>query len=170
MTALQIVAVEILLVEGQSVSRRQEDKQQLLQPESRLGREDRGDDFYSGAGQGQNRLQVLPSPPRSIGPNLLYPGQGLVERALVLATEDHNRLSGNLGILQPLDCLCSFGIFRSGEKQRRADATPTSREQHAEQRSPDRRLAAAIVTSLQIVAIEILLVEGQSVSRRQEDK
>ena len=36
---------------------------------------------------------------------------GLVERALVLATEDHNRLSGNLGILQPLDCLYSFGIF-----------------------------------------------------------
>ena len=55
------------------MSRRQEHKEQLLQPESGLGGEDRGDDFHSGAGQGQNRLQVFPGPSRSIGPNL---GQG----------------------------------------------------------------------------------------------
>ena len=110
--ALQIVAVEILLVESQPMSRRQEHKEQLLQPESRLGREDRGDDFYSGAGQGQNRLQVFPGPSRSIGPNLLYPGQGLVQRALVLAAEDPDGVRRDyLGILQPFDGLAGSGVL-----------------------------------------------------------
>ena len=112
MTAFQIVAVEILLVEGQPMSRRQEHKEQLLQPENGLGREDRGDDFHSGAGQVQNRLQVFPGPPRSIGPNLRYPGQGLVERPLILAAEDSDGLRrDHLGILQPLDGLAGPGVL-----------------------------------------------------------